>query len=397
MKGLLIGATLLRALNAELLVPNAQPGSARAVAAVADPVRVADYPSIVADPFYPDDDDDEDYGDPSVGVSDFDGDGPGYVDDNDNPFWYNGGGKAVTVTVPGGYPDDDCSRCVWDTDNDTDTDDDYPDYPILKKKKKTRTRTAAPTRTPLPLPDPYDDGYAATAPLPRGRFGRRQGSFGKGFNWPQPSPTDDDDGYPTPTDDDYPIITPSARPSRRRHCPKHCTRPTASTGLPNPSNQTTDVLYPDYPVTTTFLTVSSTDVVTETIEPTTSTTSDDDNSSTGLPANPSQTQNPSRPGDGNTLANLCPAQCNPESGKNICHPTTTCVTSTGVYPSSYFCMCRAGFRASDFNNRDFARQFRVTNPLTQSYVRVEAGLACDTPCQDQLCTEVMIRDQCLRV
>lgn len=95
-------------------------------------------------------------------------------------------------------------------------------------------------------------------------------------------------------------------------------------------------------------------------------------------------------------ADICPQQCNPfNPADNHCHSSTSCVTTTGTSTSKYYCTCPAGFRAANSVPEDFTKNFRTTNEQTRAYVRVPPGVECTTPCADQLCTEVVVRDQCL--
>ena len=90
---------------------------------------------------------------------------------------------------------------------------------------------------------------------------------------------------------------------------------------------------------------------------------------------------------GNTLDTLCPNTCNPfNPTENFCDITTSCATTGG---SKYNCACRAGFRADNFNAKDFSKQFRVGG-----YVYVAVKTSCDTPCDDIHCSEVLERNQC---
>lgn len=93
--------------------------------------------------------------------------------------------------------------------------------------------------------------------------------------------------------------------------------------------------------------------------------------------------------ESSTIASICPKQCNPfDPAQNKCDITTSC-TTTGK--DKYYCACRAGFRASAWNPKDFTKQFKFA---AQPYVYVAPGEVCDQVCSDQTCTEVMMRPAC---
>ena len=102
--------------------------------------------------------------------------------------------------------------------------------------------------------------------------------------------------------------------------------------------------------------------------------------------------NPGSPaGDytGDTLDTLCPNTCNPfNPAENFCDVTTGCATTGG---SKYYCACRAGFRADNYNAKDFSKQFKIAG---QPYVYLAVSTSCNTPCSDQTCSEVLERSQC---
>ncbi|KAH7413652.1 hypothetical protein DE146DRAFT_2291 [Phaeosphaeria sp. MPI-PUGE-AT-0046c] len=92
---------------------------------------------------------------------------------------------------------------------------------------------------------------------------------------------------------------------------------------------------------------------------------------------------------GDTLDSICPKTCDPfNPAANKCDITSSC-TTTGK--GKYYCACRAGFRASAWNAKDFSKQFKFPD---QPYVYTAEGVVCDTVCSDQTCTEVMSRPQC---
>ncbi|KAH7071379.1 hypothetical protein BKA63DRAFT_71848 [Paraphoma chrysanthemicola] len=93
--------------------------------------------------------------------------------------------------------------------------------------------------------------------------------------------------------------------------------------------------------------------------------------------------------DGETLATICPKQCNPfDPAANKCDITSSC-TTTGK--GKYYCACRAGFRASAWNEKDFSKQFKFAG---QPYVYTAEGVVCDKVCKDQTCSEVLSRPLC---
>jgi len=93
--------------------------------------------------------------------------------------------------------------------------------------------------------------------------------------------------------------------------------------------------------------------------------------------------------NGETLAGLCPAVCNPfDPAANKCDGTTSCATTGG---SKYYCACRAGYRYDGVNPADFGLQFKVDG---QPYVYGAIEKPCNTLCKDQTCSEVPVRKQC---
>ncbi|KAK4867654.1 hypothetical protein LT330_001164 [Penicillium expansum] len=87
--------------------------------------------------------------------------------------------------------------------------------------------------------------------------------------------------------------------------------------------------------------------------------------------------------------------CNPISGENWCDPSTSCI-NTG---KSFHCACRAGYKASQYNN-DLYHQFRLPMPNYGFLVFVPEDTACNMPCDDvyaapsDLCNEVRLQNQC---
>ncbi|KAJ5171428.1 EGF-like calcium-binding [Penicillium coprophilum] len=88
--------------------------------------------------------------------------------------------------------------------------------------------------------------------------------------------------------------------------------------------------------------------------------------------------------------------CNPISGENQCDPSTSCI-NTGT---SFHCACRAGFKASEYNN-DLYHQFRLPMPNYEFLVFVPENTPCNTQCDDlwaapsDLCKEVELQWQCV--
>ncbi|KAL5117444.1 hypothetical protein ACEQ8H_004609 [Pleosporales sp. CAS-2024a] len=91
---------------------------------------------------------------------------------------------------------------------------------------------------------------------------------------------------------------------------------------------------------------------------------------------------------GDTIASICPKQCNPTSGLNRCDVTTSC---TGTGSGRTYCTCRAGYRSSQWNPKDFTKQFKFVG---QPFVFVAPGEVCSELCSDQTCSEVIVRQQC---
>ncbi|KAL2801693.1 putative adhesin [Aspergillus granulosus] len=89
----------------------------------------------------------------------------------------------------------------------------------------------------------------------------------------------------------------------------------------------------------------------------------------------------------------CPT-CNPLSGQNHCHPTTSCI-NTGT---RFHCACRAGYKASRSNERN--RQFRLNMPGYQFLVFTPEYTECNTLCDNpygppsSICSEVPVNDRC---
>ncbi|KAF2448749.1 hypothetical protein P171DRAFT_470427 [Karstenula rhodostoma CBS 690.94] len=122
--------------------------------------------------------------------------------------------------------------------------------------------------------------------------------------------------------------------------------------------------------------------------------------SEGPPAGAAPTKKPGFPagdvssGDtftGSTLAGVCPKQCNPfNPAENLCDSASSGCTTAGG--SKYYCACRAGYKLNDGANKDFSKQFKVPG---QPYVYVWPGAKCDKQCEDGLCNEVLVRNQCV--
>jgi hypothetical protein len=92
---------------------------------------------------------------------------------------------------------------------------------------------------------------------------------------------------------------------------------------------------------------------------------------------------------GESFATICPVTCNPfDPAANFCDITQTCVT-TGA--GRFYCACRAGFRADEWNEKDFTKQFKVPG---QPFVYGAERMACNTVCSDSTCSEVLERPQC---
>lgn len=95
---------------------------------------------------------------------------------------------------------------------------------------------------------------------------------------------------------------------------------------------------------------------------------------------------------GDTLTNLCPKQCitPPYNPADInCGTTMGCATAGG---NKWYCVCRAGYRLNKRSPKDFDVQFKVPG---QPYVYAAPGETCDTLCDNQLCSEVLVRAVCV--
>lgn len=94
---------------------------------------------------------------------------------------------------------------------------------------------------------------------------------------------------------------------------------------------------------------------------------------------------------GDTLAGVCPRTCNATYPTlNFCDITTSCTTTGGSKGRTY-CACRAGYRASRWNAKDFTKQFHVPG---QPFVYVPPGVVCDQVCGDTVCSDVLVRPLC---
>jgi hypothetical protein len=104
-------------------------------------------------------------------------------------------------------------------------------------------------------------------------------------------------------------------------------------------------------------------------------------------SSPYRTGSPGYTGD--TLDSICPKTCNPfDPLANKCDITSSC-TTTGN--GRYYCACRAGFKASAWNAKDFSKQFKIPS---QPYVYGAENMVCDKVCDDIYCSEVLARPQC---
>ncbi|KAJ5739299.1 hypothetical protein N7533_012083 [Penicillium manginii] len=87
--------------------------------------------------------------------------------------------------------------------------------------------------------------------------------------------------------------------------------------------------------------------------------------------------------------------CNPVSGQNSCDVTTSCI-NTGT---TFHCACRAGYKASKWNN-DIHSEFRLPMPNYEFLVFVPENTVCNTLCDNpyaapgDLCKEVHLYNQC---
>ncbi len=85
--------------------------------------------------------------------------------------------------------------------------------------------------------------------------------------------------------------------------------------------------------------------------------------------------------------------CDPTSGKNKCHITTSCI-STGA---EHHCACRAGYKA-DADSGDITKHFRLPWANFEHLVFVPENTPCDTLCTrgslPDLCTDVELHSEC---
>lgn len=85
--------------------------------------------------------------------------------------------------------------------------------------------------------------------------------------------------------------------------------------------------------------------------------------------------------------------CNPQVGKNLCHPTTSCVPT----PFGTQCLTRPGFKADKTPDDDVKVQWRMKwpSPGHEHRVAVKPGTSADTPCKKgndgpDVCKEVVL-------
>ncbi|KAF2742050.1 hypothetical protein M011DRAFT_472543 [Sporormia fimetaria CBS 119925] len=306
------------------------------------------------------------------------GPGPNFVDYHDDPNWFYGPGGSETTTSVTPSPTDD------DDDND-DEDDDDRRCPRYCRNRYDSDSGGDDEAGPIPIGSREGPVRRALAPVP--------GGF-RGFTWPRKEEgTTADSRLRAPEDEaeDEDDGDDERRPTRPA-CPRRCLRrrPTRRPTRTRTRPTTSPTSFTD---TTTFVTETSVETLTTTVDPTAEATlslleTNVDPTPVPEPSNLPVIEEPLTP-----LVDSCPAQCDPSPLFNRCDITSTCVTSTGIYPSTYYCMCGAGFRA-DFDPTD-SRQFRVDNPNTGAYVRVASGVACNKLCDQPGCTEVPVRNQCL--
>jgi hypothetical protein len=87
--------------------------------------------------------------------------------------------------------------------------------------------------------------------------------------------------------------------------------------------------------------------------------------------------------------------CNPLSGQNECHPTTSCISTGKVF----HCACRAGYKVAAAND-DMAKHFRLPFKNYEFLVFSDPGDECNTLCDKwylpppYLCSEVKLQKTC---
>ncbi|EEH40131.2 hypothetical protein PAAG_08980 [Paracoccidioides lutzii Pb01] len=90
---------------------------------------------------------------------------------------------------------------------------------------------------------------------------------------------------------------------------------------------------------------------------------------------------------------VCPT-CNPVSGKNFCDITTSCI-NMGY---SFHCACRAGYKATKYDDPYGKKQFRLPFKHYEFLVFTPEKTECNTLCNDptasadKLCSEVPLLD-----
>lgn len=94
------------------------------------------------------------------------------------------------------------------------------------------------------------------------------------------------------------------------------------------------------------------------------------------------------------------SQCQPLPEVNKCDITTSCVFVNVQLSNTYYCACRAGYRANPFEvGNDPAAQWRLPWPGQEGRVFVRPGVKCDTLCDDwqqgaQGCQAIPRYDNC---
>jgi len=411
MKVLLLGTLLLRALNAQALLeeanqtptPTSHPiGKAGRMSTAAThtggkgtrivPVGAMAFnyngrpsPPAGGPPAWPSYDPD------SEGTGEWDGEDYG----DEPPYYENDGkkGKTSKGKTPKG------KGGAWDSDSDSDTEcpkwckpnysdsdpdsdeDSYPLYPLSLKGSPIPKRRSARNNVHRRQPEP--------TPTPQG--------FG-GFQWPKKK-TNGKSSVPyvnlddEEENDDMPDwMTNGKTKTTKKKCPKKCL------GATSTSSDSYPVMTPRPKGKNTSTKKSSGKTTRRPFPPFTY---------TGYPTEPTITTNPypvqptattlvtmtaefTGPFTGPSLAEMCPKSCNPfNPALNKCDITTSCTTTGG---NAYMCACRAGYRADGWNAKDFARQAKIPG---LPYVYVEAGQVCNTLCSDQNCSEVLERPNCM--
>jgi hypothetical protein len=312
---------------------------------------------------------------------------PQYVGDNDDPDWYHGGYPYQPPKFSNACPS-------WCHNYNTDT-----HYRQAEQNVEASEKTTLSSHVRRDSADVDNEWQLYRAAAPSAVSTSTTGGV-RGFLWPGklrsdasvaagPGPQGD---VARPYDDHYHYRHHKVKKVKRR-CPKSCGRPSSSSRRPTsmrtastrpastrPATSAVATRISSSPVgylVSTFVTSTSIVTVTQYVE---------DTATAAPPITPTGLGY-----TGNTLGDVCPNTCNPDPRYNMCGTTTSCVNSGS---DRYYCACRSGYKAKEFNSHDFSKQFRIEPGPLAAYVFVAPGVECSELCSDIMCTEVMTRNNC---